>query len=286
VDKPFDVSGMKQESPATPLDPTDVADSCVEKTSQEYVASWNHLVSTTNWEKGRIISEWRESLRAVDAAPSSYADEAWSRRVGNVTPQHVGRLRRVWRRFHKTSEQYRGLYWSHFQAVLDWDDAEMWLEGAVQSGWSVAVMRQNRWEALGAPADQKPRDEDVILSELDEDVSAADDAPSRVADGEPVAVQGFDEKDGDDASDDAPFDTSDAIDAPNSESYDADASPVEPVRPFEDLATLPADLHEAFEAMKLAVLNHKLAGWRDVRREDVVAALRALEQLALAPSED
>ena len=29
----------------------------------EYVGRWNRLVSTTNWEKGRIICEWREALR-------------------------------------------------------------------------------------------------------------------------------------------------------------------------------------------------------------------------------
>lgn len=264
---------------------SDATDSPIEQASQQYLSSWNHLVSTTNWEKGHIIHQWRQSLRAVDASPSDYSDEAWSRRVGNVTPQHVGRLRRVFRRFHKTHPQYEGLYWSHFQAALDWDDAEMWLEGAVQSGWSVAAMRQARWEALGAPADQKPRDEDVVFAELDEDVSPANDM---VAAEDQVVVREIDaDASEEDAraereTDSSPDDDESARVSPDDETRMMG----EPIRPFEDLPPLPADLHEAVEAMKLAILNHKLAGWQDVRRDDVVAALGALKQLALAPTDD
>jgi len=277
-----------QDSPATLTQTTDPRDEQVEEASQKYLSSWNHLVSTTNWEKGHIIHQWRQSLRAVDAAPSDYSDEAWSRRVGNVTPQHVGRLRRVWKRFHKTYEQYAGLYWSHFQAALDWEDAEMWLEGAAQSGWSVSAMRHQRWEALGAPADQKPRDEDIVLAELDEDVPRAGDLAAEVAAEDRVLVQEID----DDASREADSreretDTPRSADATaQDQSCDEPASAPEPIRPFEDLPTLPADLHEAVEAMKLAIVNHKLAGWQDIRRDDVLAVLSALKQLALAPSED
>ena len=41
----------------------------VETTSREYLGRWNHLVSTTNWEKGHIICQWREALVAAGAAP-------------------------------------------------------------------------------------------------------------------------------------------------------------------------------------------------------------------------
>ena len=57
-----------------------------------------------------------------------------------------------------------------------------------------------------------------------------------------------------------------------------------PQRPFENLAALPADLQEAFEAFKLAILHHKLSQWQEVASADVVAALRALEAMALAPA--
>ena len=29
-----------------------------------FVGQWNRLVSTTNWEKGRIICQWRDALCA------------------------------------------------------------------------------------------------------------------------------------------------------------------------------------------------------------------------------
>jgi hypothetical protein len=46
---------------------------------------------------------------------------------------------------------------------------------------------------------------------------------------------------------------------------------------------LPPDLGEAFESFKLAILHHKLSGWQEIACADVVAALQALQQLALAP---
>src|SRR5262245_43352611 len=103
-----------------------------DEVSLPFVGRWNHLVSDTNWEKGRIICQWREALQVTKVSPVEYSDEAWSRRVGGVTGQHVGRLRRVFQRFGDSYSRYHGLYWSHFYAALDWDDAEMWLEGAVQ----------------------------------------------------------------------------------------------------------------------------------------------------------
>ena len=131
----------------------------VDRTSIEYLDQWKRLVSTTNWEKGKIICDWRDALQASGAPASEYSDEAWSRRVGNVTPQHVGRLRRAFERFGDVREDYAGLYWSHFQAALDWDDAEMWLEGAVQNQWSISEMRHERWQANGQVAADEPRDE-------------------------------------------------------------------------------------------------------------------------------
>ena len=127
----------------SPLDgleirPTLPLDESLVTASQPYVGQWNRLVSTTNWQKGRIIGAWRESLAVQGLAVNEYSDEAWARLVGGVTGQHVGRLRRVFARFGETHEQFAGLYWSHFQAALDWSDAEMWLQGAVSSGWSVA----------------------------------------------------------------------------------------------------------------------------------------------------
>ena len=120
----------------------------LDQTSLPFVGRWNQLVSNTNWEKGRIIHQWREALRESGAPATEYSDDAWSRRVGGVTGQHVGRLRRVYQRFGLSYPDYAGLFWSHFQAAIEWDDAEMWLEGAVQNGWSVSQMRH---ATLGDP---------------------------------------------------------------------------------------------------------------------------------------
>jgi hypothetical protein len=251
--------------------------------STEYVGRWNRLVSTTNWEKGRIICQWREALRQADAPAATSTDEAWSRQVGNVTPQHVGRLRRVYDRFGQVCEQYDGLFWSHFQAALDWPDAEMYLQGAVESGWSIAEMRNQRWEAMGGAPELKPRDTDIAV-EWDEDVSAGDDGPLPTSIAETFGeVHGAGELP-DDEAEAAPFDaehsgTSGAT-APKS-----DGPTVPPLRPFESLPPLPPDLNEGFELMKLAILNHKVSGWREIARDDVLAVLESLRQLALAPAE-
>jgi hypothetical protein len=84
-----------------------------------------------------------------------------------------------------------------------------------------------------------------------------------------------------DFGDETPFETSDAGDSPNL--YVGDA-PLATVGPFENLPELPADLHEALEMFKLAILRHKLAGWRDVAAGDVLMALDGLRHLVLSPS--
>ncbi len=249
--------------------------------STEYVGRWNRLVSTTNWEKGRIISEWRAAMQQADAATASYTDEAWSQQVGGVTPQHVGRLRRVHERFGDVHEQYAELYWSHFQAALDWPDAEMYLEGAVQNDWSVAEMRNQRWEAMGGDPALRPREADALASELDEDASARDDGPLPATISESLGeVHGADDFSEYDGSQPAPFDG----DGSSTSDTAVDASPPL-LRPFESLPLLPADLKEAFELMKLAILAHKVCGWTEIARDDVLSVLESLKQLALAPAE-
>lgn len=261
-----------------------------DETSSIFMGQWRGLVSTTNWEKGRIISEWREALCAAGAAAVDYSDEAWSRRVGHVSSQHVGRLRRVYQRFEPVRKQFPGLYWSHFQAALDWSDAEMWLEGAVQSDWSVGDMRSRRWEATGATAAERPADNDVVEADFDEDDGASDErdlAEVRDPSGpRPEAAERWsaagdesgerDQDNGAEAAHGVPFDL-DAADYP--------AATEAPPRPFANLAELPDDLAEAFEAFKLAILHHKLAGWRETTRDDVLASLDSLKQLALTPGE-
>jgi len=264
---------------ASPHQSTEPETARADASSAEYVGRWNRLVSTTNWEKGRIITEWRGNLREGGVPSKIFSDEAWSRRVGHVSPPHVGRLRRVYERFGEVCDQYPDLYWSHFLAALDWNDAEMWLEGAVLNRWSVAQMRVERWEAMGAPPEKKPKPEEVIVADLDEDVDPALDEATSGALGQLLGV-----------AQDLPSDEAAEPDgaelSERSESSAAAARAVEPFRPFQDLPPLPDDLAQALEAFKLAILNHRLAGWREISREQVLAALEALSQLVLAPTEE
>jgi hypothetical protein len=259
--------------------------------SQPYVGAWNQLVSTTNWEKGRIICEWRAQLIDSGAEASEYADEAWARLVGGVTGQHVGRLRRVSQRFGRVGGDYPSLYWSHFQAAIDWEDAEMWLEGAVQSGWSVSKMRNQRWETLGAVASEKPQAEDEVASELDEDFEPAQkDAPISAEFGEVLSGPRHEGPDfGDeDAERQASADSRESYAEGGGDDVDGQALsvPVERIRPFESLADLPDDVAEAVENFKLLILKYRGQKWEELPRDDLVAALDALRQFALAPADD
>jgi hypothetical protein len=264
------------------LDP--LSDSLV-TASQPFVGRWNKLVSTTNWEKGRIIHQWRESLVSQGVPANEYSDEAWGRLVGGVTGQHVGRLRRVFQRFGPVHEQYQGLYWSHFQATLDWSDAEMWLEGAVQNGWSVAAMREQRWETLGKLEADRPQAVDVVTSETDEDFE-----PARKQDPIPGSITGeYDEVAG--PRHEGPDFGDEGGGSPSAATADWEAparegEPVELVRPFENLPDLPDDLAEAFDAVKLAILHHKTDGWQAISSADVLRTLDALKSLVVAPSDE
>lgn len=256
--------------------------------SQPYVGRWNRLISTSNWEKGRIICQWRDDLLASGSVSEEYSDEAWSNLVGGVTGQHVGRLRRVSQRFGKSQEQFQGLYWSHFQAALDWQDAEMWLEGAVQSGWSVARMRQQRWETLGRVEADRPNESDIKPSEVDEDfvvsseTARSKETPSEIS-GTYGEVQGPRSEGPDFGDDESGLDRTSAS---GFERESAAVAPVDLVRPFENLPELPDDLADAFEAFKLALLHHKTDGWRQIALGDVMRTLDALKALAEAPSSE
>jgi hypothetical protein len=261
----------------------------IDDASLVYLGQWNRLVSTTNWEKGRIIHEWRQALVAAKAPAADYSDDAWSQRVGNVTGQHVGRLRRVYERFGGVYQDYSGLYWSHFQAAIDWNDAEMWLEGAIQNRWSVAEMRRERWQAFGGTEEQRPRDEDVISSELDEDAEPAENHRLSLVGADGDASPRFDgdasgpRHDGPDFGDES-GDHAGQIGGSRFIQASDDKSTAPPFAPFADLPPLPDDLAEAFESFKLAILRHKTGGWNDVSCGDVMRSLDSLKALALAPA--
>jgi hypothetical protein len=261
----------------------------LQESTAPFVGRWNRLISSTNWEKGRIIFDWRNALIEQGAPATSYSDEAWAKCVGGVTSPHVGRLRRVFDRFGKDHESYPGLYWSHFLAALEWDDAPLWLEGAVRSGWSISQMRDQRWEAMGGKAEEKPQAKDIVASDEDEDVvlpaqgggkeGRYEDSPDGVSAGPVNEGPDFgDEPNGGD------FDGQKNDDDDDVEHLEGSSTP-SLVQPFAGLPDLPPDMTEALELFKLAIIRHKAGGWNEISPEAVIKALDGLKLLVTARSE-
>lgn len=247
--------------------------------AEPFVGQWNKLISTTNWEKGRIIGEWRNELIESGVDATQYSDEAWSRRVGGVTAPHVGRLRRVHQRFSDSYASYQGLYWSHFLAALDWEDAPMWLEGASKETWSISAMREKRWQAEGAIDGKRPTDSQIVEVDTDEDVTepAQGGGSNREFDNDGGSVASGPTFEGPDFGDEEEFQSlpGQAPDgATATADSDSEASP--PVQPFIGLPKLPDDLNEAVESLKLSILRHKTTEWRDVDVETVEQYLAAI----------
>lgn len=249
--------------------------------SQPFIGQWNQLISTTNWEKGEIIHQWRTTLMENGVAATEHSDEAWSQMVGGVTPQHVGRLRRAFERFGHVYREYEGVYWSHFYASLDWDDAEMWLEGAVQNKWSVSRMRKQRWETLGKVGEAPVSSEIVATESVEETQSLALAENTRQNDRDYIEGPVHEGPDwGDEEATKSPTNRSE------SESGAEVDSPTKPhaIRPFESFDDLPEDVMEVANAFKVAIIRHKADQWSEISQEDMVGLLDALKQLAtIAP---
>ena len=268
----------------------------LQTTSAPFVGAWQTLVSQTNWEKGKIILAWREALVAANAPVNESSDEAWATLVEHsVTGQHVGRLRRVYQQFGAVQSDYANLSWTHFQIAMDWSDAEMWLEGAVQEKWSVSSMCENRWEATGAAASDKPQESDIIYAELDEDTStpfqpATEQGSSTYAPGDSTIRGSYDQASGTKGFEgpdfgDASYPRSPGAGPAASDSLDGaprvvtDEESAVTVQPFKDLADLPDDLQDALDNLKVALLQHKANHWESVNEETVIGHLNGLIQM-------
>ncbi|NND98149.1 MAG: hypothetical protein HKN47_12550 [Pirellulaceae bacterium] len=250
--------------------------------AQPFIGQWNNLISTTNWEKGRIISEWREALIESGVDATQYSDEAWARRVGGVTSPHVGRLRRVYDRFGSTYATYDDVYWSHFLAALDWDDAPMWLEGASREAWSVSNMREQRWQANGAVESQRPTKSQIVDVDLDEDVTIPAQGGGRNKEygdepGDIASGPRYDEPDFGDEEE-----LSSMSKSGSGATAQTDDTPESFVQPFVGLPELPDDLSDAMESFKLALLRHKAAGWNEVSADDIQLYLDAISVMLKA----
>ena len=280
---------MPSDSPTLALDSSSqiVISQKTTTESKPFIGQWNTLVSTTNWDKGQIICQWRKQLEHEGVKATEYSDEAWSQLVGGVTPQHVGRLRRCYDRFGHVFGEYDGIFWSHFYAALDWDDAEMWLEGAVQSKWSVSAMRKERWETLGKVG-EKPAEGEIVSTEINEETQSLSlSEKPRNNDRDYVEGPVHEGPDwGDDGSPSSGGKSSDGG-GNSAEANDGDepaASKPHAIKPFEAFNDLPDDVMDAASAFKVAIIKHKATEWEECPKEDLLGMLDALKQLAtIAP---
>jgi len=248
--------------------------------SSHFVGQWNTLISTTNWEKGAIISAWQKSMRDSEIPAISFTDQRWCQLVGGATPQHVGRLRRTYGRFGHVYQEYSGLYWSHFYAALDWDDAEMWLEGAVQNNWSVSTMRMTRWETLGKIPNEKPRNRDIVVTELEEESQSLAISPRvSAAEREYIAGPIYEGPDfGDEAEERRP-----SRQREDQAASSDDSLPRSKIKLFETFTDLPDDIQGAVNQLKIAIIRHKSAEWQEISLAKTLDLLDALKALAKAP---
>ncbi len=238
--------------------------------SSPFVGHWHTLISQTNWDKGKIILQWREQLRDSGVAPRLYSDPAWSRLAGEVSAQHVGRLRRTAERFGDVYQDYQGLYWTHFFAALDWEDAEMWLEGAVQNKWSVSKMRFQRWETMGAVKANQPDPLDIIMGTAEEGIRAsqAESDRDRPHQDEPPSVQGP-LREGPDFGDEDSAALADGEKSAASQSVDIEAI----------LDGLPNSISRPFRSLRSAMMQARDDNWKSTKRIHLVALVNDLRQV-------
>ena len=203
-------------------------------------------------------------------------------------------MRRVYERFGDVFSQYEGLYWSHFQAALDWDDAEMWLEGAVQNEWSVsehasATLGDDGIGRGGRAARRRPgrcggRRRLFGGRQALPDAHRCRAADDLVTDDYTTDARSPAGPDFGDEDDVPPRRPATRPTMTMRRSRHARLRPNLCVR-SRICAELPEDLTAAFEAFQLAILRHKSEHWQAVSLEDVLGSLDALKALALAPAE-
>jgi hypothetical protein len=249
----------------------------ISEPSRPFIGNWHAVVSQTNWEKGKIVNEWRSKLEDSGVSARLFSDPAWSRLVGEVSPQHVGRLRRTYDRFGEVYGDYAGLYWSHFFAALDWNDAEMWLEGAVQNNWSVSKMRYQRWETLGAVEGQRPDPLEIVSSPEDDGVRVATAYESRddvVRRDELPSAKGPVFEGPDFGDDDQATNAVDSRHASDELALAGDRIDIQAT-----LDALPDEISRPFVKLREAIARHKSDDWSSVKRIHLVALVNDLRQL-------
>jgi len=254
--------------------------------SQAFVGRWHRLSSETNWEKGRIIAQWRAALIASGVPANQYSDEAWASRVGHVTCQHIGRLRRVYDRFGESYGEYPKLYWTHFWAAIDWDDAELWLEGASRSRWSISKMCRMRAESMqlaeGQTIDSVVSNETTrIESETDDGFVSQVAQSAEIEDSQDPSKERFESSPLDEGPDFGDEEQGNGLEqAPSAGTNtepDLSSETTATKNPFEGLGNLPLDIVEAVDPLKLCILRYRANEWSGFSKSQMLDLIEALK---------
>lgn len=254
--------------------------------SQAFVGRWHRLSSETNWEKGRIIAQWRAALIASGVPANQYSDEAWASRVGHVTCQHIGRLRRVYDRFGESYGEYPKLYWTHFWAAIDWDDAELWLEGASRSRWSISKMCRMRAESMqlaeGQTIDSVVSNETTrIESETDDGFVSQVTQSAEIEDSQDPSKERYESSPLDEGPDFGDEEQGNGLEQASSASTntepDLSSETTATKNPFEGLGNLPLDIVEAIDPLKLCILRYRANEWSGFSKSQMLDLIEALK---------
>ena len=106
-------------------------------------------ISDSNWRVGELASYWMRRL-------SHGRDDAHFGLVVGLNADQVFQRRRVWEMFYDVREAYPNLLWTHFFAVLSWDDAAEYLRWANDIQATVAEMKAFRRAQTGTALIKEP----------------------------------------------------------------------------------------------------------------------------------
>ena len=141
-------------------------------------------------------------------------------------------------------------------------------------------MREQRWQAHGAVESQRPTNSEIVEVDTDEDVVLPAQGGGRTKEygDEPGVAGGPVYDDPDFGEEEELMSLAGSGGSPGSTATESEASEGS-VQPFAGLPELPDDLADAFEALKLAVLRHKTAGWESTDAETIQKYLDAFSVL-------
>lgn len=104
------------------------------RTEDELILDPQTAISETNWMIGARACEWLQNY-ARGRREGDYG------RLTGLNPDQVEIRVRVWRKYGDVRGRYSHLFWSHFYAALEWEDAAECLTWASDMQATVAEMR-------------------------------------------------------------------------------------------------------------------------------------------------